>query len=225
MDDKTFDEAEAKEWIKGIEAVKHSIRDQDIYPAINDWIKKNNLKNFLDVGCGQGICSDKIDLKGRNYTGVEPSRLMIDRANELYQAENLRFVKGNIYDLPFTDQSFDGVFSILVWHLLSDLGTAASELSRVLGSDGKFQIITANPDSYKTWKSFYKDMKLDGKRLDGTMELSDGMKSQDTLFLHTAEEILNSMQKFSLVVDHIETFRPSASGENILISFIGIKSK
>lgn len=95
-------------------------------------------------------------------------------------------------------------FSILVWHLLSDLDAATSELSRVLGSGGKFQIITANPDSYKTWKNFYKDFKLDGNRLDGTMELSDGMKSTDTLFLHTSEEIQNSMQKFSLVVDQMD---------------------
>lgn len=223
MDDKTFDEAEAKDWIKGIEAAKQSARDQDIYPSIKDWIKKNNLKNFLDVGCGQGICSEKIDLVGKIYTGVEPSGVMISRANEVYKAENRHFVQGNIYDLPFANHSFDGVFSILVWHLLSDLDKANSELSRVLCVGGKFHIITANPQSYDVWKSFYKDIKLHGKRLEGTMELSNGMRSTDTLFLHNLNEILNSMEKFSLVIENMETFRPSTGGENILISITGRK--
>lgn len=225
MDDKTFDEAEAKDWIRGIESVKQSIRDKDIYPAINNWINENNLKNFLDVGCGQGICSEKLNLVGRNYTGVEPSQVMIDRANELYKDENCRFVKGNIYDLPFANESFDGLFSILVFHLLSDLDTAASELSRILEPGGKFHIITANPDSYKTWKSFYKEMKLDGKRLDGTMLMSDGSKSNDTLYLHTTEEIHKSLQKYSLIITQSETFRISAIGEKTLVSFMGSKSK
>ncbi len=225
MDDKTFDDSIAKQWIEGIEAVKATLRDQDIYPAVNAWIKKNNLKNILDVGCGQGICSEKIDLEGRSYIGVEPSRLMAERANELYQGVNRHFIRGNIYDLPVTDQSFDGIFSILVWHLLSDLDTAASELSRVLASGGKFLIITANPEAYKTWKTFYKEFKLDGKRLYGTLELSDGTKSTDTLFLHTSDEILESFQKVSLRIAGMETFRPSADGENIFISFAGSKAK
>jgi ubiquinone/menaquinone biosynthesis C-methylase UbiE len=224
MDDKTFDDIEAQEWIKMIEAAQPSIRDQDIYPIIDSWIHKNNLKNILDLGCGQGICSEEIDLVGRSYTGVEPSRLMVNRAQELYQSGNRRFVEGNVYELPFADQSFDGVFSILVWHLLSDLETATSELFRVLDLGGKFHIITANPASYRTWKSFYKDVQVVGKRLEGTMQLSEGLKSKDTLFLHSLDEIVNSLQKVSLTVSHMETFRESECGENIFISFSGSKS-
>jgi predicted TPR repeat methyltransferase len=43
---------------------------------------------MLDIGCGQGIYSDKIDLGLRHYPGIDLSPLLIDRAKQLYKSQN-----------------------------------------------------------------------------------------------------------------------------------------
>jgi hypothetical protein len=59
-------------------------------------------------------------------TGVEPSPYLVERAKQLYPQPNRNFILGNAYALPFSDGTFDAAFSVTVWHLLSDLQTAAN---------------------------------------------------------------------------------------------------
>src|SRR4051812_22309703 len=99
MDDRTFDPQTALDWIAAVETSTQTARDIDIYPMLNEWIRCASPKTILDIGCGQGICSDKIDLEGRNYAGIEPSPFLLNRATELYSSENRTFLPGNAYDL------------------------------------------------------------------------------------------------------------------------------
>jgi hypothetical protein len=78
----------------------------------------------------------------------------------------------------------------------------------VLKKNGSFLIITANPGAYSAWKGLYADLKLTGKRLEGTMQLGTAA-SHDVLFLHTFDEIRDSLQEAGLIVEGVETFRPS----------------
>ena len=89
------------------------------FPAGEDRVRRTRA--------GQGICSDKIDLGARTYTGIDLSPILIDRAERLYNAENRHFLTGSIYDLPFADNSFDAVFSVNLWHLMADLRKASAE--------------------------------------------------------------------------------------------------
>lgn len=164
MDDHTFDESSALDWMESVE--KSNLRDSDIYPKIRNWLDRSSSSEIVDIGCGQGICSANIELAGRHYTGVDPSAFLIDRARQLYGEKNRCFVLGNAYQLPLRYGTFDTAFSVSVWHLLSDLGKAAAELSRVLKANGHFLIITANPDAYSAWKALYADSKLDGRRFE-----------------------------------------------------------
>lgn len=126
------DQKTAVDWISAIEGEKGRVRDSDLYPRIKSWIDRVSAREILDIGCGQGICSEKIDLDGRCYTGLDSSSLLIERAKERYHRENRRFMLGSAYALPFSDGEFDAVFSVLVWHLLSDLPRATFELARIL---------------------------------------------------------------------------------------------
>lgn len=121
-------------------------------------------RNVLDIGCGQGICAEKITLDNINYTGVDPSTYLIDRAKELYKTHNRDFSTGNAYDLPFDDVSFDAAFTILVWHLLEFPEKAAHELARILKQNGHFLIITANPHAQPAWESVFTNIKKSGKK-------------------------------------------------------------
>jgi SAM-dependent methyltransferase len=224
MDDRTFDENTALQWIEAVEASKVSIRDNDIYPTVRSWLTDRKITKALEIGSGQGICSDKIDLSLCDYTGIEPSPMMTERAKELYSGKNRNFQLGNAYSLPFPSSTFDGCFSILVWHLLSDLRLANQELSRVIKPGGNFLIITANPDSYSAWKGFYKKFKIDGNRLEGTMQLTERQESHDVLFLHEKDELLNSLQDAGLRIDGTKTFRQSSKEKiDLLISIEGRK--
>lgn len=225
MDDRNFDDETALQWIESVEASKFSIRDQDIYPTVRAWLTEGRITKALEIGSGQGICSDKIDLTALEYIGLEPSSLMFERAKKIYSGQNRSFVLGNAYSLPFAADTFDGCFSILVWHLLGDLDLANRELGRVLKSGGNFLIITANPGSYPAWKGFYTTFKMDGKRLEGSMQLTEKHTSHDVLFLHTQDELVNSLRDAGLIVEKTHTFRPSAKDQtDLLICIEGRKA-
>ncbi len=223
MDDRNFDQQTAQDWIKSVERPGKSWRDDHVYLKLSNLISKDLPASILDIGCGQGICSEKIELNQCRYTGIEPSPYLIDRAKSLYSSEARKFLSGNAYDLPVPNQTFDAAFSILVWHLLMNINRAASEMSRVLTEDGQFLIVTANPDAYVAWKSFYPDAKVSGKKLEGTMQLGDAL-SRDVLYLHSFYEIQESLRKAGLMIETTETFLPAKDFElKLLISIQGKK--
>lgn len=176
-----------REWIAIVESEKGQIRDGDIYPKLKAWINNIDPSEILDIGSGQGICSDKIDLQKRNYTGIEQSPFLVDRAKQLYLSENRKFIMGDIYQMPFLDSTFDAAFSVAVWHLLANLKKAAGEMSRVLKSNGHFLIITANPK----YDSFWKNLSTES----------------EPIHLHRYDEMVNSLEAAHLKVQKTEEFR------------------
>ena len=214
MDDHTFDRRAATDWIEVVESDSARVREGDIFPLLIAWINEIAPGDILDVGSGQGICSIKIELDPCNYVGVEPSSFLVDRAKTLYCRGNRKFLEGNVYHLPFSPSAFDAAFSIAVWHLLSDLEQATSELSRVLRPSGNFLIITANPGAYSAWTGAYRDARTDGRRFEGTVKRPDNSISQDVLYLHTLREITDALKAADLQIEAIETFRAvEGSGE------------
>jgi SAM-dependent methyltransferase len=207
MDDNTFDHRTAADWINTVESESGRIRDTDIYPLLNAWVNGIAPCDILDIGSGQGICSSKIDLDARNYTGVDPSPFLVERAKELYSHENRKFIQGNVYDLPCLANGFDAAFSIAVWHLLGNLQRATSELSRVLRPTGHFFIVTANPGAYSAWTGIYSDPISDGRRFEGTVHHPDKSVSQDVLYLHTLNEITDALYSAHFRIEAVETFR------------------
>lgn len=208
MDDRNFDEKAAQDWIKMIEDVRTLTRKGILYPALNSLVAQPSIHEILDIGCGQGRCSDHIDLTNRNYTGLEPSDFLLVRARELYPQSNRKFVKGSAYALPFKDKEFDAIFSVATWHLLENINLASSELGRVLKPGSPFLVVTANPDKYDDWKKPYISFKLEGRRLEGQVPSDDGINSVDVLFLHTIDELFTSFERAALAVEKTEVYGP-----------------
>jgi SAM-dependent methyltransferase len=212
MDDRTFDDKTALDWMASIENEKSRARDLDLYPKLRDWTACLPGRHVLEIGCGQGICSPKI--APMTYTGADPSPRLIARAKELYASDGRAFVVGNAYALPFADGAFDAAFAVSVWHLLEDVEKASRELARVLAPKGHFALSTANPASYPAWIALYEDAALVGTRLDGRMRLEGQPPSRDVLHLHPVEKILGALEGAGLVVKKTETFRPARNASD-----------
>ncbi|MBY0384121.1 class I SAM-dependent methyltransferase [bacterium] len=200
MDDENFDLKTAEDWIKIIEHPKSQVRIQDIYPKLQSWAEHSNTRTILEVGCGQGVCSSALDLTDKKYTGIDASSFLIERAKKLYATENTRFVIGNAYSLPLEDGCMDGVFSVALWHLLSDIKKASKEFARVLKPNGHFLIIAANSEAFEAWQS-----------------------PQDTLYLRSQEELTAALDFASLRIDKVETFRELPKGLKMYILIQGYK--
>jgi len=200
VDDKTFNQTIANEWIRIIEDTSSSVREKDIYPLIRELLDQSSGITVLDIGCGQGVCSAHLGDLQVKYDGVDPSDDLTLRANDLYANAGRTFITGNIYALPFQDHHFDAVFSIAVWHLLSDIAKASQELNRVLKNKGKFLIVTADPNQYPVWTDRYVEKNFNGSIFTGTNFIPDGTAAKDTLYLYKMEEIVTCLQSAGLTI-------------------------
>ena len=200
------DEEIARQWINSVENEKGMIRDNDIYPKLENWTKTFKPKVILDIGSGQGICADHVQSGEVRYLGVEPSPVLVERAKELYTKENRDFMVGNAYALPIAAGSVDMAFSVNVWFHLDDLDTPSKELSRVLERGGKFLIITANPKTYDLWRSMYFDATEDKKKIDGKVNVPINPMSRNIFYKHTLEEIEAQLTGNGLVISGEEEF-------------------
>lgn len=130
----------AEEWIASVEGEKGLLRDRELYPRLAQWAQQAQPRQIVEIGSGQGICSEHINASESRYVGIEPSQLLVERAQKLYALPNRRFVRGNAYELPIADASTDAAFSVNVWFHLENINQASQELSRILKSGGKFLI-------------------------------------------------------------------------------------
>lgn len=176
-----------EQWIKMIEGEQGKIRENDLYPKLENWVDEVNPKMILDLGCGQGICCDKINLNNREYYGVDISSILIKRANELYGNPNRKFILKNVTELPFDNNFFDAVFSIAVLHLLENPTAFYKEMGRVLKTNGHFFILTADSEFENEWK------KLE--------------TPEEKLYFYSEQEISCEMKKYGLTVVKSERFR------------------
>lgn len=200
------DEVVAREWINSIENERGLIRDKELYPFLQKWAEKVQPKIIIDIGSGQGICADKVQLKNTHYIGIDSSVHLVERARKLYTHLNREFIVGNAYKLPLPDQCADAAFSINVWFHLEDLKTASQELARILKPGGNFLISTANPSSYDTWESLFFDYSKESKKIDGKVRIPINPLSRNVFYLHSLKEITKTLTQNHLKIESVEEF-------------------
>ncbi len=90
-----------------------------------------NPLRILDAGCGEGFTLAKLyELKiGKELAGIDYSKIAIDTAKKLFPYLNVK--TGDIYKLPYKDNSFDLVICTEVLEHLEKPVEAISELKRV----------------------------------------------------------------------------------------------
>lgn len=106
---------------------------------------KNGM-TVLDLGCGPGLisCSIAAELPESSIVGIEISDALQSHAREnaiRLGLNNVRFVRGDVYDLPFDDGTFDFVHARFLFQHLRDPSLVLKEVFRILKPGGKICIM------------------------------------------------------------------------------------
>ncbi len=98
-----------------------------------DFVGTANGEDVLDVGCGTGNLAFAVGRRARVKTikGIDFSSAYVDNARTRNDSEAISFQVGDATALPFPDQSFDRVLSMLVLFFVPDAKRAVCEMSRV----------------------------------------------------------------------------------------------
>lgn len=108
---------------------------------------------ILDVGCGNGRLYQLFEspsMSSVQFTGIDISEKLIDLAKKTYPT--CTFTAGDMRILPYDDNFFDVVFSLVAFHHLPDRESqiqSLQEMKRVVKPGGK--IILLNWNAYSDW--------------------------------------------------------------------------
>jgi len=98
---------------------------------------------ILDVGCGIGLSTFLLAQEDYKVIGVDISSLLIKEAMSRSNP-NVKFIVGDVLNLPFSNSSFDVVTSYYLLEHIPDVERALSEMVRVLKKGGLLLIRSPN---------------------------------------------------------------------------------
>lgn len=148
--------------------IGQQIKEQNL-SVLNDHIARYKLacrhvmgKDVLDAACGSGYGTAMLKMIGAKIvTGVDISDETIINAQQSYgnAQKDVRFITGNILDLPFNSESFDVITSFETIEHVDNPSLWIKESSRLLKKDGLFIVSTpnrrvTNPGTYAHEKVF-----------------------------------------------------------------------
>ncbi len=127
-------------------------------------IKTKKVDSILDVGCGEGFTLNRLREQkiGKKLEGIEYLKTAIELGKKMYP--DIKIKQGNIYNLPYADNSFDLVLCTEVLEHLEDPEKGLKELVRVAK---KYLIISVPNEPFfmmaqllrgKNWSRFGNDI-------------------------------------------------------------------
>jgi len=175
-----------------------------IWPELEE-LKKyiKDGERILDLGCGNGRLFELFKDRNIEYTGVDFSEKLIEKAREKYGEH---FQIADILSLPFPDNYFDSIWSIAVFHHIPSKQLrleVLKEMMRVLKENGKI-IMTC---WYLFRLFFRKDILIFPKKL----------KIQRYYHAFTKKELKKLFQKAGFKIEELKFLKRNGKKTNILI--------
>lgn len=103
------------------------------YPRVADELAGHEV--ILDVGCGEGTLARHLAGLGHQVIGIDRDASVLPA-----DAEGAHFMLGDATNLPFPNDSFDAVVSVMVLHQ-TRLELALVEMRRVLNPGGVLVVV------------------------------------------------------------------------------------
>jgi ubiquinone/menaquinone biosynthesis C-methylase UbiE len=95
---------------------------------------------LLDIGCGTGLFLSRYLTYGGEAVGIDLSRGMVARARERLRESD--FLVGTAEALPFRDNTFDAVASLLTFSYIHRPEEMIADVYRILRPGGRFALCT-----------------------------------------------------------------------------------
>ncbi|MEJ7626516.1 MAG: class I SAM-dependent methyltransferase [Ferruginibacter sp.] len=126
---------------------------------------RENVKDVLEIGCGNGYTINLLKQKfpGYNFTGLDFSEDLLSIANKR-NLENVNFCQGDVRKLEFADASFDVIYTerciinLLTWE---EQQQALNEMHRILKKDGYILFMESFTDGYENLNKARTELGLD----------------------------------------------------------------
>ncbi len=190
------------------------------FEELKKYIEPNT--KILDLGCGNGRLFELFSNKQINYTGVDFSKQLIKIAQQKY---GNHFKTSSMFSLPFSNNSFDSIWSIAVFHHIPSEKLrikTLNEAKRVLKPNGKIIITCWYLYGGKYLKIL---LKFTLSKLLGLTKLDfkDILISPKTLkikrYYHafTKKELKKLLKKAGLKVEKLQYLKRNNNKTNILI--------
>ncbi len=114
--------------------------DSGVLEQIYQAVQPTQRMTLLDLGCGPGIVTAKLAPDPREVVAYDLTPEMLDQARQRCAKaalKNVRFEVGRAEQLPFENESFDGVVTRLTIHHFLDPRPVLNEVVRVMRPEGK----------------------------------------------------------------------------------------
>ncbi len=129
-------------WTKGEPKTQVQLAFRKHWELFRKIINKLRIKggNCLEVGCGRGTISSYLSDAGYNCTLLDVSIEVLKNAKKIYKDFNLKgkFVRGDVFYLPFFEEKFDIVFSVGLLEHFKNPKKIIKEQLRILKKEGLF---------------------------------------------------------------------------------------
>ncbi|MEZ5195387.1 MAG: methyltransferase domain-containing protein [Bacteroidales bacterium] len=107
-----------------------------------DYFSKIKNANLLDVGCGNGWFTSGIAQNPNiRVIGLDMNAIELQQASRIFQKNNLDFVFGDLFSLPFEKDSFQYITLVASIQYFKDLNVLINRLMKLLADKGEIHIV------------------------------------------------------------------------------------
>jgi len=129
-------------------AAAAAIRNEETLHRIVQWAEAGHDDTVLDVACGPGLLVCAFARVAKHATGVDMTPAMLEQARKIQQEkglQNVSWLPGNVYSLPFPQAQFSIVSSRFAFHHLQDPLAALKEMKRACKPGGRIVVADMAP--------------------------------------------------------------------------------
>ena len=152
--------ANAGEW-DGIRALH--IPEEQVEGAVLEFVGPHQVSSYLDLGTGTGRILELVAPRASRAVGIDLNGEMLSLARARIERASLAHVqvrRGDLFQLPYADESFDLITVHQVLHYLEDPSAAVAEAARVLKPGGKAVIVDFAPHTLEFLRDEHQHRRL-----------------------------------------------------------------
>ena len=139
---------------------------------------------ILDAGCGYGLVAVELAcaFPKAEVVGIDLSGPLLKMARSLALeagvSDRVRFEKQDVQAMPYSDNSFDAVLNIYMFHIVEDPKKMLEEIERVLIPNGILYL----RDARRSWLGYFSPIIRTAYTLEEAKELLKGAKLRPCKF-------------------------------------------